>query len=337
MSHRTLLHIIGWIIFLILDNYQYYVESDTMDWWQVWIDLSYTFTLIITFYFLYSFIFPRFLKTKKWVPLIIGLLLSILVFCATRFLIQEFLGLHFLGGQNYNPKLLSVSFYLIDNWFRPLPIILASAFVYLFEAHNTNETEQQLLKQEKTDAELAFLRGQINPHFLFNSLHLIHTEAFEKDPELAGTILKVSDVLRYSVESEKAGKRTIQQEIDLMKDYIDIFKKRFDGKCFVNFKFEGNYNQQKIEPLLLIPFVENALKHGQFSDPNNPIQIHLKTEKGMVFFNTQNTIKRQTKDASSGVGVQNVRRRLEVLYPKQHELKIIEELESYKVDLRINL
>ena len=337
MSQRVLLHIIGWVIFIVYGNYKDYSKPEdfVLEW--IWVDATYNLSLIGTFYFLYSFIYPRLLKQRQWVPLAFGILASLLFFCGLRFFLHEVVSRLVMGFGNYNPKLLTLSYYISDNWFRPIPIVIASAIIYLFEAHNKNQKEQQLLQQEKTAAELAFLRGQVNPHFLFNTLHLLHTEAFEKDPALAATILQVSDILRYSVDSAKAEKRTIGQEINLMENYIDIFKKRFENRCFINFEVIGHEKEQLIEPLLLIPFVENALKHGIFSDPKNPIEIILNLEQGKLFFQTSNLIKRQTKDASSGVGIENVRRRLNVLYADKHDFQIKETVDTYEINLSLQL
>ncbi len=329
------LHIIGWLTFVVYTEWNDYVYEDFEN-YRFIIDVTYIVALILTFYFFYLLVWPLVLK-KRWWKFVSFLLLGILLFIGSRYFLQEVFNWHVFGFTNYNPNRVTLLYYLRDNWFRPIPVILGSAFVFLFEVNQENQKQQLILQQEKTAAELAFLRGQINPHFLFNTLNLIHTEAFSKDPELAETIQKISGILRYAVDSSASGKRTIIEEINLLKDYIAIFKKRFENNCFVNFEIKGSGTEQQIEPLLLIPFVENAFKHGQFSDPNNSINFVLETKTGYLTFESSNKVKRQVKDLTSGVGIENVRKRLNVLYPDKHTFVIENNPTNYKVSLALEL
>jgi LytS/YehU family sensor histidine kinase len=271
----------------------------------------------------------------KWLQLISWTTIGFILFVSIRYLFEEVIYLHLLGHGNYY---LSIGEYIWNNlWWYALPLIMTSVIIYSVERNIQSQKEQMILQQEKTVAELSFLRSQINPHFLFNTLSFLHTEAFQRDPELADMILKVSDILRYSVESTKAGKRAIRQEVKLIYDYIDIFKKRFEGRCFINFNVSGDDQSQLIEPLLLIPFVENAFKHGSFSDADHPININLSISKNELRFHLQNQIKKQIKDTGSGIGVKNVKRRLEVLYPGKHELNITANSNDYEVILSLRL
>ncbi len=334
MNQRTFTHFIGWLTFIIFKELEKYITLD-MEFEDHLLILSVYIVRISTFYLFYSYVWPKYLPERRWLPMILWIAIGCLLFTVGRYFIEEMVYDALFGFHNYIDP--TAWFYLSDNLWRILPYTFASALVFLLERGNTIQKNQLQLQQEKTTAELAFLRSQINPHFLFNTLSFLHTEAFQRDPELANTILKVSDILRYSVESTKEGKRSVAQELQLINNYIAIFRKRFDGRCYVDLQVDGEGQQQLVEPLLLIPFVENAFKHGMFSDSEHPIQIKLQLAIHSLTFTISNRIKRQTKDPSSGIGIENVRRRLEVLYPEKHQLDISTSNDDFKVVLSLQL
>lgn len=334
-NSRVLIHIIGWAIFIASQE----IGVELAGGWileDYMLVLSKSFTRIVTFYFVYFLVWPKYLRMDKLPQLVSGIAIGLLIFPVVRFLIEEVIYLHIFGSGNYTDP---VSWFYLNNnlWWYSLPTVSTSALVYLFEKSQQDSKEQLELQKEKTNAELAYLRSQINPHFLFNTFHFLHTEAFEKDPELADLILKVSNILRYSVESTKEGKRTVAKEMELINNYIDIFKKRYENRCFINFDYSGNGEEKLIEPLLLVPFVENAFKHGQFSDSNFPIEVSLNINDNQLIFHIRNKIKNQHKDPGHGIGIENVKRRLEVLYPRQHELHINSDTNNYEVILTLQL
>lgn len=334
MKKQILIHCIGWIIFILFHELDGWMKEGD-DFQGYAITASGYILRIGLFYFFYSFLGPRYLKKGKWLNLIWCILVLIGLFIGFRFFVEEIIYQVFFGfGNYYDPEFFT---YIADNWWRPLPVIMASIIAYFLKQSDADKRNQLLLEQEKTAAELSFLRGQVNPHFLFNTLHFLHTEAFRKDPELADTILQVSDILRYSIESVKDSKRKISQEIKLINNYIDIFKKRYAGQCYVEFSVSGDGLEQLVEPLLLIPFVENAFKHGKFSDEANPILFTLDVQNGKMKFDLKNKVKQQIKDKSSGIGVENVQRRLNLLYPNRHELSVNTSKEDYQLHLTLQL
>ena len=334
-SKRTLWHIAAWALYLLYQEMEEFIREGWED-----KDLAYFFSMSITriliFYLFYSLIWPRFLQAGRWPLLLLLAPLGILLFPALRYAIEEVAYPALLGFGNYKDP--TVASYLRDNLFwRALPITAASLIVYLLEQRWEAQRRHRELLKEKTASELAFLRSQLNPHFLFNTLSYLHTEAIRVSPALADTVLELSDMLRYSLHSARKERAPIDEEVRLVHNYLAIFEKRFKGRFFVQFTAGGQALSQKVEPLLLIPFFENAFKHGLTSDPERPARFRLKVEPGRMHFSSFNYIRAKEKDAAGGIGLENVKRRLELCYPGRYNLAIVENKDTFKVDLKLKL
>jgi two-component system LytT family sensor kinase len=143
--------------------------------------------------------------------------------------------------------------------------------------------------------------------------------------------------MRYMLTESAAGDVDLQKEVDYIENYIDIYQLRFAEAFFVDFKAEGDIAGKRVAALLLIPFVENAFKHGVVNDPSRPIRIRLKVTADRLVFTVSNQINRGQKDHSTGIGLPNIRRRLELIYPNRHELLIGDNGLTYKTTLNIKL
>lgn len=196
------------------------------------------------------------------------------------------------------------------------------------------------LKAEKTVSELAFLRSQISPHFIFNVLnglvYLIRTNA-----QLAEeTTIKLSKMIRYVLYESDSRQVHLSQEVDYLRNYIELQNIRFGEDVAIDFQTDGRFRDQVIEPMLLIPFVENAFKHGVgiVSDPF--IHIQLQCHEDVLVFEVKNKItpeQPEARDKQSGIGLKNVKRRLELLYPQVHRLEIDTQSPIFTVRLELTL
>lgn len=323
-------HLLGWTLFTM-----YEFRRGVDDWEDYWLGGANILAHIAIFYVLFSIVYPRLQRLGNSWLVLAAIPLGVVGFICFRYLFQEVLMMSLLGFGNYETD--DLGFYFRDNVLRGLYIVIASLVSFLLLNLQQGRVRRKQLETEKTSAELAFLRSQINPHFLFNTLSYLHTEAFMVDAKLAGNILRLSDVLRYATQNTKQEKRTITEEVDLLNNYIEIFRQRFEGRCYLNFVVEGTLLEQQVEPLLLMPFVENAFKHGRYIDPETPIEVSLKVKEGHLEFCCRNAIKHQQKDEVSGIGLENVRRRLTLLYPQRHELQITPEEEYFMVSLSLQL
>jgi LytS/YehU family sensor histidine kinase len=202
------------------------------------------------------------------------------------------------------------------------------------------EREKKEMENEKLHSELAFLKSQVNPHFLFNILNNICSLARKKSDNTENAIIQLSRIMRYMLYDSKDEKVSLEKEVEYLQNYIDLQRLRISDSVIINFNIEGNMDGKMVEPMLLIPFVENAFKHGvSYLDESN-IDIVLKVANGNLHFRVENNRIKKNDDPvqqESGIGLKNVLRRLELLYPGKHIIKIEETIAKYIVNLEISI
>ena len=217
---------------------------------------------------------------------------------------------------------------------------IASSYGLLLEflEQDSNKEEQ---KNEQLKSELSFLRSQISPHFIFNILnsivYLIRTKASEQAEDVT---MRLSSLMRYMLYDSDQTMVPLTNELAYVENYIDLQKMRFDGNVAFDFQVNGDGEGQMIEPMLLIPFVENAVKHGVGLVEKPFIKVQLESNEQRLHFQVKNKKGKEEqvfKDSSSGIGLKNVRRRLELLYPNKHTLEIKEDELNFSVDLTLEL
>jgi LytS/YehU family sensor histidine kinase len=280
-------------------------------------------------------VYPRFLKRRR-IPLFIGgLVMAEILFIGLRFFIEELVYPGLIGHRNYDADT-TLLYYIGDNWWRALQPILLSFIVWSFLDIFNREKETELLRREKTQTELAFLRSQINPHFLYNTLNYIYYLAYPVSDQLAGAIIKLSGLMRYMLAETVDGLVDLQMEVDYLHHYIDIYRLRFEDRFFVGFDIEGSITKQRIASLILIPFVENAFKHGVVDQAEDPVTLRLKVTDDRLEFTVGNRISHHQKDPSGGIGLANIRRRLDLIYPGRHTLTIRDDGVMHHTHLYVN-
>lgn len=197
-------------------------------------------------------------------------------------------------------------------------------------------------RQEEKNAELKLLKAQLNPHFLFNTLNNLYGLSVLKSDNLPGLMLKLSDLLRYSLYETKENYVPLDKEIQYLENYISLEKIRLEDQTHITFKKTGNFQPYQIAPMLLIVFVENAFKHLTSSEEGeNAVSINLEAEESILRFRCKNTFDHTISSTleidkeKRGIGLQNAKKRLRLMYPNQHELNIEKEHSSYTVDLKL--
>ena len=290
--------------------------------------------IIIFFYLNIFFLFPKYLQTRKYVPLIALLILfNFTTICLRLILVMLF------NQKSINSLVEGFASPVIFwNQFRVNLLFIGISFAYWFAQRNyRSEKNQQILEREILDARLNSLKNQINPHFLYNTLSLIYTKSLGYSPELASSIAKLSDMMRYSLEDIEAdGKVALRKEVTHINNFIEIQQLRFNNNLSVSFEITGDMSGCRIMPLLLITFVENAFKHGDLNDKLFPLTIRLIVSEQVMIFEIKNKKADWKKEPAHGIGLQNVRNRLALAYPSKHELTIRDAAENFAVDLKIN-
>jgi LytS/YehU family sensor histidine kinase len=210
--------------------------------------------------------------------------------------------------------------------------IMGTLFRVAISWYNNQKYEKELEKQNVRN-ELALLRSQINPHFLFNTLNNIHSFVYRDQDRTSFGIIKLSEIMRYMLYETNADRVLLEKEIKCIENYIELQKLRLKDPAFIQFTVEGNIHGIEIPPLLLITFVENAFKHGKKNGPSPGIVIHLKTEGKTLLFEVLNYIlpKDNESDSYKGFGLNNLQRRLDLIYGKTFKLDRKIEGDKYTV------
>jgi two-component system, LytTR family, sensor kinase len=204
-----------------------------------------------------------------------------------------------------------------------LLVWLFSSAMFVFR--QWRQSEQRILQAEadKANAELSFLKAQVNPHFLFNTLNNIYSLAVSKSEHTADSIMKLSNIMRYITDEAREDKVDLQQELDCMRDYIDLQQLRLAKNAQVMFTLTGKTEWKKIPPLLLMTFVENAFKYGVSNHEPAPIVIRVAAGEKELYFETINKLyEKKTQLERTGIGQQNALKRLQHMYPSKHTISI---------------
>ncbi|ASZ09757.1 histidine kinase [Chitinophaga pendula] len=221
--------------------------------------------------------------------------------------------------------------------------VLVGFFIFLSSAYKLakdwflHERTRQQLENERLKAELDFLRSQINPHFLFNSLNNIYTMAYRRSENTPDAVMHLAEIMRYMLYDSGHPFVPLEKELHYLEQLIALQELRIQGPMALQQHISHSSGNVYIAPLILIPFVENAFKHGIINDPDDPMVLHISVEGNTLHFSSSNRISQQQKDPMGGVGLQNVRRRLELIYPKRYQLDIRQDGEHYSVDLHLQL
>ncbi len=197
-------------------------------------------------------------------------------------------------------------------------------------------TEKDKLQREM---ELNYLKEQVNPHFLFNSLNSIYALSRQKSPETPNVVMQLSELMRYQLESSKKETVLLKEELEFIENYLLLEEKRLSKRCAIEFLIKGEVLDLKIAPMLLIPFVENAIKHGaQSTNEQSTIDISASLNHKSLHFSIVNSKPSQVSTTKrKGLGLDNVKRRLALLYPDTYTLKIDDMMNEYHVNLTLDL
>ncbi|ETZ21852.1 sensor histidine kinase [Pedobacter sp. V48] len=288
-------------------------------------DMSISFLFVLSTYMVMHKYYPN----RKYVGLFlnIGLLISVAFiscfltsYVATVALSRDPVRLNLFFRNN-------VLIYILNT-------IFAMVF-YFFTYTRQKELEQKELALQNRTSELSFLRSQVNPHFLFNNLNTIYSLVYHKSEQALPAISGLSELLRYML-YDSSEKIELEQEISYIEKYISLQQLRFENPVAVNMKVTGNVKEMKVPPLLLIPFVENAFKHGDVSETKEWLWIDINMTGAELIFSCINTKVSKNKDFTGGIGIDNVMKRLELLFKGRYELDIRDNEHQFTVKLDLN-
>ena len=321
-----------WVVFFLMWNrlLYFYVNNE---WNRLYFSAMDTGLIMLTFYALYAYLIPEYFQRKSLSRLIIKSALLVLLLAGIAswvmgLLLQNMIvPIHFDFNWTYKDM-------QYNRFFMAFLGMLAGTFVKL--ALDRFELQRNLarLEKERSEAELTYLKAQLNPHFLFNSLNSLYSQLELGTGDPKQTLSALADMLRYQLYDSSQELASLNKELRYLADYIALQKLRLDN-CAVTYVVAGNIESQEIAPLLLITFVENSFKHISDNLTENFIDISVRINEGQLDFNCRNSY--EARAASKGIGLDNVRKRLSLIYGERQQLRIKEENNIYTVELSLCL
>lgn len=287
--------------------------------------------LIIIFYLNALILIPRFLYKRKYSLYTLSLIICLAIFVVAIW--ELWINFSERIEFSFQGHLLISSFIFI--------FIIACSMAY--KMIRDRIIADQLAKEKETEhlkTELSLLRSQASPHFMFNVLNNMVALARKHSDDLESSLIKFSSLMRYMLYENDEEKVSLESEEEYLQSYIDLQQQRLSKKVVVSVNICKADKPYEIDPMLLIPFVENAFKHGTGFIENPRINIELKAKDNILYFRVSNTFDptlQQVKDKASGIGLANVRRRLELLHPGKYNLNITKDYSVFTVSLQINL
>lgn len=335
---RIIQHLAFWVLSFILFLQLFKTGSQPEK-----IDYIYTalfqLSLVPAVYINLEWLLPKLGKRKTILPYTIFLAIVIILF--------SWINYKFFA--EWSSKILSDYFFISYFTFKEIVfffttyVIITSLLKLSKSWFWVSELQRELLEKEKqkTEVELKALKAQINPHFFFNTLNSIYSMALDKDDRLPNTVLQLSDLMRYFLYKSKDNFIPLEKELTVVNDYIALQKLRSDAQLDIETRVSGEIGDQQIAPLLLITFLENAFKHGAKGGSENTfIRLEIKVEKNKLNFvveNNKGIIDEVNTGEYNGLGLENVKRQLELLYPAKHLLNIKDQPDRFSVALQLSL
>lgn len=335
-KYRVLRHIVLWLVHVIVFSF-IFKNTVSSSLWKVFLVSS----IWVPGYILYSYpvmywVIPQYLLKGKNVQFTSIMLLWGLGGWFYNYLFRSFILIPF---QLYiHAELIAKNPWGAASYLTMTTMLGITSMIVLFKYWVKKQQEWMRAEKEKVTAELQLLKAQLHPHFLFNTLNNIYSFSLENSPKTPELILKLSSLLSYMLYDCKVEEVLLEKEIEVMKNYIDLEKERYGNKIEISINIDGDIKDKFIAPLLLLPFLENAFKHGTSEQLEKPwLSLDLSVKKYTMKCKIVNSKNNNVRLNEKGIGIQNIKKRLAFLYPNKYELKMTDEEDFFVVSLLLEL
>lgn len=332
--YRVLRHLVFWLVHIPVFSFLFKLPG-TSYWHMHLMSALWVPVFILYAYPVMYWMIPRFLLKEKYLQFSILLLVWAVMGYFLNYLVRSYMlfPLSTRLGYKTNMNPWAATSYLSMN-----VMMGYGSMIVLFKFWIRKQQEYLLAEKEKSVMELQLLKAQIHPHFLFNTLNNIYSFSLKNSGKTPEMILKLSSLLSYMLYDCKASEVLLEKEIDVMRSYIDLEKERYGNRLEVSVHVDGDLKEKYIAPLLLLPFLENAFKHGTSEQLDKPwLSMDISVRQNRLRCKVVNGKNENESTGSRGIGIDNVRKRLRYLYPDRHELKISDEGEYFVVSLALDL
>ena len=341
-------HLLFWGILLLVSSYYLSLFDHSFSFYMV-NNLALLPSQVAAAYLLAYFQVPNLIYERKYWQFALSFVViaAVLVFIARILIVHVAEPILEIGNAKETLlEIISDPLYLLQVYF---PSVYLNAFILLiikliknrFEEKAATMHQLAILQKEKIASELKFLKTQIHPHFLFNTLNNLYVLTLRKSDAAPEVVVKLSEMLDYMLYQCNAPKISLDKEITLIQHYIDLEMLRYGERLDLGFKHEVDDPKTEVAPMILLSIVENAFKHGARGNIRNPeIKIHLRVKEKQLYyevFNTKPILGKADIPTNRGIGANNIERQLELIYPGKHQIDIDESADFYRLVLKINL
>ncbi len=333
LTKRPVYHTVFWVLYVLFFTL---IEGKENGYWFAFSNhLIRGFFYAIVVYFNLLYLIPNYLSRTKFLNYCLLLIASVILITPLSIFVQY---LRFYNLPEYQQLLIKTQ----PAQFMLTFIIAGTSTIFnIISEWLRGQRVRTELQKQTMKSELRFLKSQINPHFLFNTLNNLYALTLKKSDKAPDIVLKLSEMMRYMLYECNERRVPLRKEVNYLRNYLDLERLRQGPNVEIRFSVEGQVLNQEVSPLIFIPFVENSFKHGLSNQLTTGfVHIDLVVEPREIYFRIENTkpsmpIRRNHR--SGGIGLQNVKRRLELLYPNHYNLDIQDQPDLYTVNLNINL
>ncbi|WP_299762926.1 sensor histidine kinase [uncultured Dokdonia sp.] len=345
LQNRIALHVLFWLFVLFLAPLV--ADRSIMEVWQSLVYRGVGLpTKMIATYFLAYYLIPRYFQKEKYFQFIIYFVISSFILCVIYRFNNVQIAERLAGEEGYKERLWEIVAYYDETILgyigRVYSVTIPFIFIKMLRSRGAEKRKVARLEKEKIDAELNFLKAQIHPHFLFNTLNNLYALTLKKSDRAPDVVAKLSEILDYMLYQCKEDRVLVSKEITLLEHYLDLEKLRYGERLQLTFDHDLDDHTSQIAPLILISIVENAFKHGVSGAIQQPVvAISIKVKEGVSYIRVYNskpaTPQIDEMGYKKGIGETNVKRQLELIYPERYEWNYEESPTSYEVNLTIQL
>lgn len=337
MKKKTILliHILFWILYVLVPELPYIFPDRKYPMWLFHYNITTEALNIINFYVVYFVITVNFFQRHRITSSLLIILFIVCSFTAIRLWGTRFVS-YYISGMEELPAIRFVTM-MVEFVNSMLFSTFAVLMKFMIDWFTTQKIKSELLAQKHL-SELALLRSQVNPHFLFNTLNNLYSLVYKKSDEAPSVLMKLSEIMRYMLYDSNAEMVPLEKEISYLKSFIELQQIRLKAENFIELEINGNVEGKMIPPMLLIPFIENAFKHGRkdIEPPGIKILINISlTSLDFEIWNYCSNSSMGQKDPYQGIGLRNVARRLQLMYPGKHELRVTPCGDKFQVKLHL--
>ena len=330
-------HLLFWLIYFVFNFFRF--ASINNDYWYSLKSnlIEFPLNIIITYFTIY-YLIPRFILKKKYLQFFLLFIPSLLLFYLIRtglnyILVSENIWPEAQGNQEpftviHVVELVIGAIYVIA---------LVSAIKLTYDWANEKKRNEDL-QRVQLQTELNFLKSQIQPHFFFNTLNNLYALVIKQSPNAANVVMKLSEIMQYVLYEVKEPKISLLKSINYLYSYLELEKLRYGDRVKSEISIDGDIDEVEVPPLLFLPFIENCFKHGARNQEDINVLISFVVQDNFLYFTvTNNYVKPNEAKPKHGIGIENVKRRLQLLYGSEYSLKIRAKVNEYSVNLKLPL